>query len=62
MRIVAIATPSAQAVVAATKTVPVVFSAVTDPVAAKLVPGWEAFQDQRDRRIGPAGTGQANGI
>ncbi|MGN6578542.1 MAG: ABC transporter substrate-binding protein [Bordetella sp.] len=40
--IVAIATPSAQAVVAATKTVPVVFSAVTDPVAAKLVPGWGA--------------------
>ncbi len=39
--IVAIATPSAQAVVAATKTVPVVFSAVTDPVAAKLVPSWE---------------------
>jgi len=39
--IVAIATPSAQAVVAATKTVPVVFSAVTDPVAAKLVPNWE---------------------
>lgn len=40
--IVAIATPSAQAVVAATKTVPVVFSAVTDPVAAKLVPSWKA--------------------
>ena len=40
--IVAIATPSAQAAVAATKNVPVVFSAVTDPVAAKLVPGWEA--------------------
>ena len=39
--IIAIATPSAQAVVAATKTVPVVFSAVTDPVAAKLVPSWE---------------------
>ncbi|AVT12726.1 ABC transporter substrate-binding protein [Paracidovorax avenae] len=39
--IVAIATPSAQAVVAATKTVPVVFSAVTDPVAAKLVKDWE---------------------
>ena len=39
--IVAIATPSAQAVVAATKDVPVVFSAVTDPVAAKLVPNWE---------------------
>jgi len=35
--IVAIATPSAQAVVAATKTVPVVYSAVTDPVAAQLV-------------------------
>ena len=39
--IVAIATPSAQAVVAATKTIPVVFSAVTDPVAAKLVKSWE---------------------
>jgi len=40
--IVAIATPSAQAVVAASKTVPLVFSAVTDPVAAKLVPSWNA--------------------
>ena len=40
--IVAIATPSAQAVVAATKDVPVVFSAVTDPVAAKLVKSWDA--------------------
>src|SRR5262245_218349 len=40
--IVAIATPSAQAVVAATKDVPVVFSAVTDPVAAKLVKNWDA--------------------
>ena len=38
--IVAIATPSAQAVIASTKNVPVVFSAVTDPVAAKLVPSW----------------------
>jgi len=36
--IVAIATPSAQAVVAATKTIPVVYSAVTDAVAAQLVP------------------------
>lgn len=36
--IVAIATPSAQAVVAATKDIPVVFSAVTDPIAAQLVP------------------------
>lgn len=43
--IVAIATPSAQAVVAATKTVPVVYSAVTDPVAAQLVPS-----------MGPSGT------
>ena len=39
--IIAIATPTAQAAVAATKTVPIVFSAVTDPVAAKLVPSWE---------------------
>ena len=35
--IVAIATPSAQAAVAATKSIPVVFTAVTDPVAAKLI-------------------------
>jgi putative ABC transport system substrate-binding protein len=40
--IVAIATPSAQAAVAATRDIPVVFSAVTDPVAAKLVKSWEA--------------------
>ncbi|MCD0504007.1 ABC transporter substrate-binding protein [Bordetella petrii] len=39
--IVAIATPSAQSVVAATKDVPVVYSAVTDPVAAQLVPSME---------------------
>ena len=39
--IVAIATSSAQAVVSATKDIPVVFSAVTDPVAAKLVKNWE---------------------
>ena len=36
--IVAIATPSAQSVAAATSTIPMVFSAVTDPVEAKLVP------------------------
>lgn len=36
--ILAIATPSAQAAVSATKTIPIVFSAVTDPLAAKLVP------------------------
>ena len=40
--IVAIATPSAQAVVAATKDIPVVYSAVTDPVAARLVKTWDA--------------------
>jgi putative ABC transport system substrate-binding protein len=39
--IVAIATPSAQAAVAATRDIPVVFSAVTDPVAARLVKSWE---------------------
>ena len=39
--IVAIATPSAQAVVAATKDIPVVFSAVTDPIGAKLVSNFE---------------------
>ncbi|WP_185269043.1 ABC transporter substrate-binding protein [Halopseudomonas xiamenensis] len=40
--IVAIATPSAQAVVASTKSVPVVFAAVTDPLAAQLVRNWDA--------------------
>ena len=35
--IVPISTPSAQAVVAATRDIPVVFSSVTDPVGAKLV-------------------------
>jgi putative ABC transport system substrate-binding protein len=35
--IVPISTPSAQAVLAATSTIPIVFSAVTDPVAAGLV-------------------------
>ncbi len=39
--IVAIATPSAQTVAAAARNIPVVFSAVTDPVAAKLVQSWE---------------------
>jgi putative ABC transport system substrate-binding protein len=39
---VAIATPSAQALVAASKTLPIVFTAVTDPVAAKLVSNWKA--------------------
>ncbi len=35
--IIAIATPSAQAAAAATTDIPIVFSAVTDPLAAKLV-------------------------
>jgi len=39
---VAISTPSAQAVVAATKEIPVVFSAVTDPLAAQLVASIDA--------------------
>lgn len=39
--IVAIGTPSAQSVAAATSTIPLVFSAVTDPVEAKLVPKLE---------------------
>lgn len=40
--IVAISTPSAQAVAAATKDVPIVFSAVTDPVAAQLAASIDA--------------------
>ncbi len=40
--IVGIATPSAQALVAATKTIPIVFSGVTDPVGAQLVSSWNA--------------------
>ncbi|MDJ1183089.1 ABC transporter substrate-binding protein [Roseofilum casamattae] len=39
--IVAIATPSAQAVVAVNSDIPVIFSAVTDPVGAKLVESLE---------------------
>lgn len=38
--IVAIATPSAQATVAATKQIPVVFAGITDPIAAKLIKNW----------------------
>ncbi len=43
--IVAISTPAAQAVVSATKQIPVVYGAVTDPVAAQLV-----------KTMGPSGT------
>lgn len=39
--IVAIATPSAQATVAATKQIPIVFAGITDPIAAKLIKNWE---------------------
>ena len=39
--IVAIATPTAQAAVAATQEIPIVFSAVTDPVEAKLMTDME---------------------
>ncbi|MGV6873311.1 ABC transporter substrate-binding protein [Pseudochelatococcus sp. B33] len=39
--IIAISTPSAQAAAAATKAIPVVFSAVTDPVGAQLVASTE---------------------
>ncbi|MDX5299421.1 MAG: ABC transporter substrate-binding protein, partial [Gammaproteobacteria bacterium] len=39
--IVAIATPSAQTMVAAARNTPVIFSAVTDPLAAKLVTNME---------------------
>jgi len=46
--IVGIATPSAQALVAATKTVPIVFTTVTDPVDAQLIKSW-----------GPSGTNVA---
>ncbi|MDW6017417.1 ABC transporter substrate-binding protein [Vibrio plantisponsor] len=39
--LVGIATPTAQALVSATKNIPVVFTAVTDPVGAKLVSSME---------------------
>lgn len=39
--ILALATPSAQASVKATKTIPVIFGAITDPVAAELVDSLE---------------------
>ena len=39
--IVAITTPSAQAVAAATKTIPVVFAGITDPIGAKLIQNWQ---------------------
>lgn len=40
--VLAISTPSAQAMAAASKDLPIVYAAVTDPVAAKLVSSWDA--------------------
>lgn len=40
--IVAISTPSAQAVASATKDIPIIFSAVTDPVAAGLIESFKS--------------------
>lgn len=40
--IVALATQTAQALANTTKTIPIVFTAVTDPVSAKLTQSWEA--------------------
>lgn len=40
--IVTIGTPSAQAAVAGTRRIPIVFTAVTDPVQGQLTPSWEA--------------------
>ncbi len=39
---IGIGTPSAQALLASTRTVPIVYTAVTDPIAANLVKSWEA--------------------
>ena len=39
--IIAIATPSAQAAAAATRSIPIIYAAVTDPVAARLVKSME---------------------
>ena len=39
--IVALGNPAAQAMVTATRRIPVVFSAVTDPVEVNLVPAWQ---------------------
>lgn len=40
--IVPISTPSAQAVVAASKDIPIVYAGITDPIGAKLVSSWDA--------------------
>lgn len=39
--VVPITTPTAQAIAAATKTVPIVFVGITDPIAAKLIKNWQ---------------------
>lgn len=47
--IIPIATPSAQAILSVTNSIPVVFSAVTDPVAAKLVQSLQA--DPKNKNV-----------
>lgn len=37
-----ISTPSAQAVVATSKDIPIVYAGITDPIGAKLVSSWDA--------------------
>lgn len=39
--IVAITTPAAQAVAAATRSIPLVFAGITDPISAQLIRNWE---------------------
>lgn len=40
--VLAIGTPSAQSMLSASQDIPIVYAAVTDPIAAKLVDSWEA--------------------
>ncbi|PCH80770.1 MAG: ABC transporter permease [Hyphomicrobiales bacterium] len=42
--IIPITTPTSQSMAAATKTIPIVFATVTDPVKAKLIPGYTNLQ------------------
>ena len=58
--IVPISTPSAQAVVARDQDIPVVFTAVTDPVGAKLVDDLEHPGRQRHRHVRPVADRQAS--
>ena len=58
--IVPISTPSAQAVVAATSDIPVVFTAVTDPLGAKLIDDPGEAGRQRDGHERPVADRQAS--